>query len=48
MAVFTYTAKDEQGAKFSGIYNDVENTVVLRDELAKMGYTLLSKPIHLK
>ncbi len=41
MAVFEYIAKDKDGGTFSGIYQDIENTAVLRDELAKMGYVLI-------
>lgn len=41
MAVYEYTAKDESGANFAGIYSDVGSIAVLRRELAKMGFTLL-------
>ena len=41
MAVYEYTAKDEDGNKFFGTYNDVDSVAVLRGELAKMGETLL-------
>ena len=41
MAVFQYIAKDSSGNEFSGVYTDVENKGALKDELAKMGYTLV-------
>ena len=41
MAVYEYTAKDEAGSKFSGMYNDINNVAVLREELDKMGYVLV-------
>jgi type IV pilus assembly protein PilC len=41
MAVFEYTAKDGKGGTFSGVYIDVENAAMLREELAKMGYVLV-------
>ncbi len=41
MAVYEYTARDEDGNKFFGTYNDVDSVAVLRGELAKMGETLL-------
>jgi type IV pilus assembly protein PilC len=41
MAIYEYTAKDADGNKFSGTYNDVDSVAVLREELAKMGDTLL-------
>jgi len=41
MAVYEYTARDGGGNEFSGIYNDINNVAVLRDELAKTGYTLI-------
>jgi len=41
MAVFEYVAKDSAGAKFSGVYTDVDNIADLRKELSKMGYSLL-------
>jgi type IV pilus assembly protein PilC len=40
MAVYEYTAKDQAGEIFSGIYEDVSNTSALKVELAKIGYTL--------
>ncbi len=40
MAIYTYTAKDKTGNKFSGIYN-IENVVSLREELGKIGYVLI-------
>ncbi len=41
MAVYDYTAKDENGDKLTGIYNDIDNVAVLREELSKMGYALV-------
>jgi len=41
MAIFEYTAKDKSGGRFSGVYKDVDNVAMLRDELAKMGYILI-------
>lgn len=41
MAVYEYIAKDTNGNQFSGIYDDVESVSVLRNDLAKMGDTLL-------
>jgi len=41
MAVFEYTAKDEAGNKFSGVYTDVDSISDLRGELAKMGYSVI-------
>ena len=41
MTVYEYTAKDETGNKFSGMYNDINNVAMLREELAKTGFTLV-------
>ncbi len=41
MAVYSYVAKDERGAMFTGTYTDVESTSALRRELDKMGYALV-------
>lgn len=41
MAVYEYIATDENGNKFFGTYNDVDGIAMLREELAKMSYTLL-------
>lgn len=41
MAVYDYTAKDENGDTLTGIYNDIDNVAVLREELSKMGYALV-------
>ncbi|MFH1613910.1 MAG: type II secretion system F family protein [Planctomycetota bacterium] len=41
MPVFEYTAQDEAGNLFAGTYNDIDSTAILRDELTKMGYTLV-------
>ncbi|MGD8786682.1 MAG: type II secretion system F family protein [Phycisphaerales bacterium] len=41
MAVYDYTAKDENGNTLTGIYDDIDNVAVLREELSKMGYALV-------
>ena len=41
MAVYEYTAVDKNGSEFCGIYNGVDSVGVLREDLAKMGDTLL-------
>ncbi len=41
MAVFEYTAKDVAGNQFSGVYTDIDNINDLRNELAKISYTLV-------
>jgi type IV pilus assembly protein PilC len=41
MAIYEYTARDGDGNKFVGVYHDVHSVAVLREELAKMGNTLL-------
>lgn len=41
MAVFEYIATDSTGSEFSGVYTDVENASDLKQELAKMGYSLV-------
>ena len=41
MAVFEYTARDANGSKFTGIYSDVDSVAVLKEELSKMGDTLI-------
>jgi len=41
MAVYEYTASDEDGNRFTGTYNGAEGVAVLREELAKMGNTLI-------
>jgi len=41
MAIYEYTAKDHTGREFSGTYDQVDSAAVLRNELAKMGYTLV-------
>ncbi|MBE0537656.1 MAG: type II secretion system F family protein [Phycisphaerae bacterium] len=46
MAVFEYIAKDAGGSEFSGVYTDVENTSDLRQELSKMGYSLVKAQRH--
>ena len=41
MAVLEYTAKDRDGNRFSDICTDVDSVAVLREDLARMGDTLL-------
>ena len=41
MAVYEYLAKDENGRKFSGVYDGNDSVALLRKDLAKMGDTLL-------
>ncbi len=42
MAVYNYIARDNTNARFAGTYRDVQSAAELREQLAKMGYTLLS------
>jgi len=41
MAVFEYTARDTNGNRFTGIYRDVDSVSMLKEELSKMGDTLI-------
>ena len=41
MAVYDYTAKDENGDTLTGTCDDIDNVGALRGELAKMGYVLV-------
>jgi len=41
MAIYEYTAVDKNGSEFCGIYCDVDSVGVLREDMAKMGDTLL-------
>lgn len=41
MGVYEYIAKDSTGSRFTGEYKDVETIADLKDELSKMGYTLV-------
>lgn len=41
MAVYDYTAKDINGNKFSGICENIDSVAALRQDLSKMGDTLL-------
>ena len=41
MAVLEYTARDRAGNRFSGVCSDVDSAAVLREDLARMGDTLL-------
>ena len=42
MAVYEYTAKDENGNRYSGLYENITSVAVLREELGKMGDTLIT------
>jgi len=42
MAVYEYTARDETGYVFSGIYEDISGKQAMKEELAKMGHNLIS------
>ncbi len=52
MAVYEYTAKNENGEIFSGVCENLSSIALLRDDLAKMGDTLIKakpkKNPHLK
>lgn len=41
MAVYNYTAKDENGETLVGTYDDIDSVSLLRQELEKMGYVLV-------
>lgn len=41
MAVYEYTAADENGSRFSGIYDNIGSISILREELSKISCTLL-------
>ena len=41
MAIYEYTAVDQNQNTFSGIYTDIDGVRSLREELTKMGYRLL-------
>ena len=41
MAVYEYTARAEDGERFYGVYSDVNSSAMLREDLSKMGDTLL-------
>ncbi|OHB54554.1 MAG: hypothetical protein A2Y07_00385 [Planctomycetes bacterium GWF2_50_10] len=41
MAQFEYKARDSSGAVISGVYEDIATAAMLKDELAKAGYTLV-------
>ncbi len=41
MAVYDYTAKDENGETLVGTYDDIDSVALLRQELEKMGYVLV-------
>ena len=42
MAIYEYTARDETGKIFSGMYEDVSGMSALKQELAKIGYNLIN------
>ena len=46
MTVYDYTAKDINGEKLIGTYDDVDSVAQLRQELDKMGYSLLKVRQH--
>jgi type IV pilus assembly protein PilC len=46
MTVYDYTAKDINGKKLTGTYDDVDSVALLRQELDKMGYVLLKARRH--
>ncbi|MBU1259712.1 MAG: type II secretion system F family protein [Planctomycetes bacterium] len=41
MATYEYSAHDETGHIFNGLYDDISNVAALRRELAKIGYNLV-------
>ena len=41
MAVFEYTARDETGGIFSGIYEETSGISAMKQELAKIGCSLI-------
>ena len=41
MATYHYTARDDAGNEFGGLYTDVESVAALRGELVKLGYVLV-------
>ena len=41
MAVFEYIAQDANGNRFNGTYRDVDSVSILKEELSKMGDTLI-------
>jgi type IV pilus assembly protein PilC len=41
MAAYQYTARDPAGNEFSSVYTDVPSVAALREDLAKLGYTLV-------
>jgi len=42
MAVFEYKARDEGGNIFTGVYRDVNNLSELREEMERLGYSLVN------
>ncbi len=41
MKVYEYTAKNRLGHKITGTYEDIENAAAMREELRKIGYSLV-------
>jgi type IV pilus assembly protein PilC len=41
MATYEYSARDEAGHVFNGVYDGIHSTAALRSELARIGYSLL-------
>jgi type IV pilus assembly protein PilC len=41
MATYEYSARDEAGHVFNGVYDNINNTAALRRELIRIGYSLL-------
>ncbi len=46
MTVYDYTAKDQNGEKIIGTYDDIDSVALLRQELDKMGYVLVKARRH--
>ncbi len=46
MAIYDYTAKDKNGEKVIGTYDDIDSVALLRQDLAKMDYVLLKARRH--
>lgn len=46
MAVYDYTAKDENGETLVGTYDDIDSVALLCQELEKMGYVLVKARRH--
>jgi type IV pilus assembly protein PilC len=46
MTEYDYTAKDKNGEKVIGTYDDIDSVALLRQDLEKMGYVLLKARRH--